>query len=123
MEQQAIIAIIVFLICYALIISEKIHRTIIAISGAILMIGLGILNQDTAIHHIDFNTLGLLIGMMILVFITSETGAFHYVAIWSVKKVKGDPLKILIAFALITAIACNDCTLNGPHYFYHHPAS
>lgn len=105
MEQQAIIAIIVFLICYALIISEKIHRTIIAISGAILMIGLGILNQDTAIHHIDFNTLGLLIGMMILVFITSETGAFHYVAIWSVKKVKGDPLKILIAFALITTIA------------------
>ncbi|HBI04184.1 MAG TPA: hypothetical protein DDY49_09175, partial [Paenibacillaceae bacterium] len=105
MDNQAIIAIIVFLLSYALIISEKIHRTIIAISGAVLMIGLGIINQSTAIHHIDFNTLGLLIGMMILVYVTSETGAFRYVAIWSAKKVKGDPLKILIAFALITAVA------------------
>lgn len=105
MDNQAIIAIIVFLLSYALIISEKIHRTIIAISGAVLMIGLGILNQNTAIHHIDFNTLGLLIGMMILVYVTSETGAFHYVAIWAAKKVKGDPLKILVVFALITAVA------------------
>lgn len=105
MNTQAILAIIVFLVSYALIISEKIHRTIIAMAAAILLIGLGVLSQSTAIHHIDFNTLGLLIGMMILVTVTSETGVFRYVAIWSAKKVKGEPQKILFVFAFLTAFA------------------
>jgi Na+/H+ antiporter NhaD/arsenite permease-like protein len=61
-------------------------------------------DQEVAIHHIDFNTLGLLIGMMILVTITADTGIFKYVAIWSAKKVKGNPIHILIALAFITAV-------------------
>lgn len=105
MEQQAILAIGIFLITYALIISEKIHRTVVAMLGGILMIVLGVINQETAIHHIDFNTLGLLIGMMIMVSITAETGLFKYVAIWAAKKAKGDPLKILVALGVITALA------------------
>ncbi|MBN6187859.1 ArsB/NhaD family transporter [Aneurinibacillus sp. BA2021] len=104
MEQQAIIAIGVFLVTYALIISEKIHRTIVAMLGGALMVALGIVNQETAIHHIDFNTLGLLTGMMIIVAITGQTGLFKFIAIWSAKKVHGDPVKILIALSLITAI-------------------
>ncbi len=104
MEQQAILAIVIFLIAYALIISEKIHRTIIAMIGGVLMVVFGIVSQETAIHHIDFNTLGLLIGMMIIVNITAETGLFKYVAVWAAKKAKGRPLAILIALMLLTAL-------------------
>jgi Na+/H+ antiporter NhaD/arsenite permease-like protein len=105
MEQQAIYAIVIFLVTYALIISEKIHRTIVAMLGAILMIGFGIVDQETALHHVDFNTLGLLTGMMIIVTITAQTGLFKYIAIWAAKKAKGDPVRILVALGLITAFA------------------
>lgn len=104
MGQQAIIALSIFLITYGLIISEKVHRTIIAILGGALMVGFGVVNQEQAIHHIDFNTIGLLVGMMVIVTITAETGLFKFIAIWAAKKVKGDPLKTLIALGLITAI-------------------
>ncbi|WP_134686584.1 ArsB/NhaD family transporter [Brevibacillus migulae] len=105
MEQQAYYALTIFLIIYAFIISEKLHRTIVAMIGGILMVVFGIVDQEIAIHHIDFNTLGLLIGMMLIVSITAETGVFKYVAIWSAKKAQGDPIRILIALALITAFA------------------
>jgi Na+/H+ antiporter NhaD/arsenite permease-like protein len=104
MSTQALIAIGVFLITYAFIVTEKIHRTIIAMTGGIMMVLLGIISQEKALHHIDFNTLGLLTGMMIIVAITSETGLFKYIAIWAAKKVKGDPLKILLALGTITAL-------------------
>jgi Na+/H+ antiporter NhaD/arsenite permease-like protein len=104
MEQQALIAIGIFLVTYALIISEKIHRTIVAMLGGILMVAFGIVNQETAIHHIDFNTLGLLTGMMIIVAITAQTGLFKFIAIWAAKRVNGEPLKILVALSIITAV-------------------
>ncbi|WP_068614071.1 ArsB/NhaD family transporter [Paenibacillus tuaregi] len=103
MEQQAYWAIGIFLVIYALIISEKVHRTIVAMLGGVLMVGFGIVNQETALHHIDFNTLGLLVGMMVMVSITAETGLFRYIAIWAAKKVKGEPVRILIVLGLITA--------------------
>lgn len=104
MTDQAIIALGLFLIIYCLIVSEKIHRTIAALGGGLLMIAFGFLDQESAIHHIDFNTIGLLTGMMIMVAITSETGLFNYLAIWSAKKVKGSPLQILVILSLITAV-------------------
>jgi Na+/H+ antiporter NhaD/arsenite permease-like protein len=105
MNEQAILAIGIFLVIYGIIISEKIHRTIIAMIGGVLMIVLGIVDFDEALHHIDFNTLGLLTGMMIIVSITADTGLFKYIAIWSAKKMKGDPIRILVALSLITAVA------------------
>lgn len=104
MTNEAIIAIGIFLVTYAVIISEKVHRTIAAMIGGALMILLGIVGQEEALRHIDFNTLGLLTGMMIIVTITAETGLFKFIAIWAAKKVKGRPLAILIALSLITAI-------------------
>lgn len=104
MEQQAIIAIGIFLVTYGMIIAEKIHRTIIAMLGGVIMVVLGIVHQEDALHHIDFNTLGLLVGMMIIVGITAETGLFKYIAVISAKKAKGDPVRILIALSLITAV-------------------
>ncbi|WP_075981167.1 ArsB/NhaD family transporter [Bacillus massilinigeriensis] len=105
MDNQALIAIIIFLITYAVIISERIHRTIIAIFGGILLIMFRVIDQETAIHHIDFNTIGLLIGMMIIVSITAQTGVFKFLAIKTAKIAKGDPIRILILLALLTAFA------------------
>lgn len=105
MSNQAIMAIGIFFVTYAFIVAEKIHRTIIAMTGGIVMIFLGIVGQEQALKHIDFNTLGLLTGMMIIVSITSETGLFNYIAIWSAKKVKGSPFKILIVMGIITAVS------------------
>ncbi|BEU87707.1 ArsB/NhaD family transporter [Selenomonas sp. TAMA-11512] len=106
METGTLIAIAIFVASYALIISEKVHRTIVGICGAMLMILFGIISQETAIHHIDFNTLGLLMGMMIVVNITSETGLFNFLAIWAAKKVKARPIALLIALSALTA-ACS----------------
>lgn len=105
MEQQAVWAIGIFLLIYGLIISEKIHRTILAMLGAIVMIAMGIVNQETALQHIDFNTIGLLVGMMMIVGITAETGLFKYAAVKSAKLAKGKPKRILIALFVITAVA------------------
>ncbi|MBQ1614544.1 MAG: ArsB/NhaD family transporter [Selenomonas sp.] len=99
-----VIAGIIFVFMYMVIVSEKIHRTVAAMLGATSMILLGILSQETALHHIDFNTLGLLVGMMVLVGVTSHTGLFDYVAIKAAKVAKAEPKRILIYLALITAV-------------------
>ncbi|PKM82196.1 MAG: hypothetical protein CVU89_06015 [Firmicutes bacterium HGW-Firmicutes-14] len=101
---QAYIAVVVFLLTYALIISEKIHRTVVALMGGLLLIFLGILHQGTAVEMIDFNTLGLLTGMMIIVGITKRTGVFEFLAIKSAKWAEGDPWKLMLALSLITAV-------------------
>ena len=89
---------------YVFIASEKINRTVVAMLGSLLMVLTGIITQEKAIHHIDFNTLGLLIGMMIIVAITGQTGVFNYIAIYAAKVAKGEPKRILIILALITAV-------------------
>ncbi|MBR4152261.1 MAG: ArsB/NhaD family transporter [Selenomonadaceae bacterium] len=104
METMTWVAIGIFVLAYALIISEKIHRTVVGLFGAMLMILIGIIDQETAVHHIDFNTIGLLMGMMIIVNITSETGLFNFLAIWSAKKVKAHPVKLLVALSVLTAV-------------------
>ena len=104
MDKQVVFAVTVFLVVYALIISEKIHRTILAMAGGMILVVFGVLSQERAIHHIDFNTIGLLVGMMIIVGITAETGLFRYLAIWSAKKVGGDPVKLFYALATLTAV-------------------
>jgi len=95
---------VLFVLTYAVIISDKINRAIVAGLGASLMVSLGVLNQQTAISGIDFNTLGLLAGMMVLVAITRGSGVFQYVAIWSAKKVEARPWGILVMLALVTAV-------------------
>lgn len=102
------VALLIFLGSYGAIISEKIHRTIIAIFGGALMIIFGIFlefyDQHSAIAAIDFNTIGLLVGMMIIVGISKDTGIFQYIAVKAAKFAKGDPWKILVMFAVITAV-------------------
>lgn len=94
----------IFLAAYVLIISEKIHRTIIAMLGASLLIFAGIETQAAAVSHIDWNTLGLLMGMMIIVNITRETGLFKFLAIWAAKQVHARPVPLLFALSAITMV-------------------
>lgn len=95
---------ILLIIVYGFLITEKINRAVIAILGACLMIYFGLLNQHEALAKVDWNTLWLLIGMMILVSITAKTGVFQYVAIRSAKWVKADPVGILAMITVITAL-------------------
>lgn len=105
MDWQVWFAGTLFLVVYAFIISEKIHRTVIALAGAVLLILLGILVQHEAINYIDFNTIGLLLGMMVIVGITRKSGVFEYVAIKAAHSTGGDPIKILVALSIVTAVA------------------
>ncbi len=105
MFDHVVIGVLIFTISYIAIVSEKINRMVVAVFGAGLMILFHVLSQEEALARIDFNTLGLLVGMMIMVNIIRETGLFQYLAIKAAKIAKGDPKKILILFALITAVA------------------
>ncbi|NOY52212.1 MAG: ArsB/NhaD family transporter [Deltaproteobacteria bacterium] len=100
---------LIFILAYAVIVSEKIHKTKVALIGATLMLVLKILTQSEAFHSeefgIDYNVIFLLIGMMIIIGIMKKTGAFEYVAIKSAKLGRGEPFRILTIFAIITAIA------------------
>lgn len=99
-----LIATVILVITYAGIISEKVNRAIIALLGAGIMVLSGVLTQDQAINGIDFNTIALLTGMMVVVAITRRTGVFEYVAIWSAKRVRGSPRALLMVLAAITAV-------------------
>lgn len=93
-----------FVLTYLLIITERLNRAIIAMSAAALMIVGGVLTQEAAIQGVDFNTIGLLTGMMIIVGITRDSGVFQYLAIRSAKIVKADPWGILVMLMFVTAL-------------------
>ncbi len=99
-----LLAVGVLVATYAGVMSERLNRSIVALLGALLMIALGILTQEQAISGIDFNTIGLLVGMMIIVSITRKCGVFEYLAIWSAKLVKASPAGILAMLAVVTAV-------------------
>jgi len=94
----------VLAIIYATIMSEKVNRAIVALVGAGVMILVGVLDQDEAIKGIDWNTIGLLTGMMILVSISRRSGMFQYLAIWSAQAAKAHPAGILFILQITTAV-------------------
>ncbi|KEI07401.1 ArsB/NhaD family transporter [Clostridium botulinum] len=93
---------IIFLVVYSLIISEKLNRVVAVLGGASLMLLFKFISQQEAFAKIDFNTIGLLVSMMIIVNITKRTGVFEYVAIKAAKLSKGNPITLLVVFSLIT---------------------
>lgn len=93
-----------FVVTYVLIMSERLNRVIISLAAASLMILGGVINQQAAVRGIDFNTIGLLTGMMIIVAITRQTGIFQYLAIVAAKSVKAHPWGILVMLMLVTAV-------------------
>src|ERR1700744_5544736 len=105
---HAVYASAVFVVCYVLITTERFNKTKIALAGAILMFFLPIINSDEVFYSrdtgVNWDVLFLLLGMMIIVSVVRQTGAFEYVAIWSAKRAKGSPLRIMILLILVTAL-------------------
>jgi len=100
----------IFLIAYICFASERVDKTVAALAGAVLMLLVGVLTQDEAFHGteivrgVDWNTIFLLIGMMIVVAITRETGVFEWMAIKSAKVARGRPMALLAMISLVTAV-------------------
>lgn len=99
-----IIAIVIFLVTMAAIMTEKLHRTVAAVAGALLLILTGVLSVESGFSYVDLNTLGVLIGMMLFVAVVKNSGIFEYIAIKAAKIAKGRPWPLMVLFALITAV-------------------
>ena len=100
------VAVATFLLALALIASERVHRTKVALAGAaivVLFVG-SAYDQEAAIEAIDFNTIGLLAGMMILVYLTQQTGVYDYIAIRAGQLSRGEPFRVVVSLAVTTAL-------------------
>jgi Na+/H+ antiporter NhaD/arsenite permease-like protein len=95
---------VLLVVAYITIMTDRINRAVVALLGAGLMIVTGVLSQEEAIGGVDFNTIGLLAGMMLLVGITRRSGVFEYLAIWSAKVVKANPAGVLALLSIVTAV-------------------
>lgn len=99
---------LIFVACLVLIFFEKVNRTIVAMGGAGLMVAagklLGFYDEQGAIASIDWNTLGLLLGMMILVAMLEPTGFFQYIAVWTSRLSKGKPFRLFVLLGLVTTL-------------------
>jgi Na+/H+ antiporter NhaD/arsenite permease-like protein len=94
----------VFVVALALIASERLHRTQVALVGAALVVVSQTVDQERAVEAIDFNTIGLLVGMMLIVRLTEPTGVYNYLAIRAGQLARGRPLAIFVSLAGTTAL-------------------
>src|SRR5688500_13713238 len=105
---SAILSSLIFMTSLVLIFSEKIHRSIAGIAGAVFIVGLGKMlgfySEEAALEAIDFNTLGLLLGMMILVAMLEPTGFFQYIAVWAARASRGKPVRLFVLLGSITTV-------------------
>src|ERR1700752_5318849 len=105
---MSVVAVAVFVVAYALIASDRVHKTLVALAGAAIMVALPVINSDDVFYSratgIDWDVLFLLLGMMIIVSVLRQTGVFEYIAIWAAKRARGSPLRIMILLALGPAV-------------------
>lgn len=99
-----IIAVLIFVLALALIAVEWVHRTKVALAGAALMVLLGVLDQEAAIASVDWATLGLLAGMMVIVGLTEPTGVFTFLALRVAQLSRGRPIALVFLLALVTGV-------------------
>ena len=106
---MSVVAATVFVLVYALITSDRVNKTLVALAGAAIVVTLPIINSEDVFYShetgIDWDVIFLLLGMMIIVGVLRQTGVFEYVAIWSTKRARGSPLRIMILLVLVTGIA------------------
>jgi Na+/H+ antiporter NhaD/arsenite permease-like protein len=104
---MAIAAVVIFVVAYILIATERVHRVAAALGGAAAMALVGVVNAETAFFSeetgIDWNVIFLLLGMMIIVSVLRQTGVFEYLAIWAAKRARGQPFRVMVLLVLITA--------------------
>ena len=104
MSGEALLAGGIFLGVYALIVTEKIHRTLAALLGASVVIILRLVDQEEAFEFVDFNVIFLLAGMMIIANVMAKTGIFQWIAVEAVRRAEGRPYRLLVLTSLITAV-------------------
>ena len=106
---MSVVAVVVFVVAYALIASDRVNKTLVALTGAAIMVALPVIDSDDVFYSratgIDWDVLFLLLGMMIIVSVLRQTGVFEYTAIWAAKRARGSPLRIMILLVLVTAFA------------------
>ena len=106
---MAIAAVIIFVGAYALLVTEKVHRTAVALGGAALMLLLQITDSEHAFFSedtgVEWNVIFLLLGMMMIVSVLRQTGVFEYVAIWAAKRTRGRPYPLMVMLCVLTAVA------------------
>ena len=104
MSLQQMIAIVIFLGTVSAIISGKIHNTVAAITGAVLLVLTRILTIEDCVKAVDVDTICILVGMMLTVAVIKNSGIFEYIAIKAAKLAKGRPWPIMVTFIIITAL-------------------
>ncbi len=104
MRGEELLAGAIFLAIYALIVTEKIHRTLAALLGASLVILLKLVDQREAFAFVDFNVIFLLAGMMIIANVMAKTGVFQWIAVEAVRRAEGQPYRLLLLTSVITAV-------------------
>ncbi|BBZ48499.1 ArsB/NhaD family transporter [Mycobacterium heidelbergense] len=106
---MSVVAVAVFVVAYALIASDRVHKTLVALAGAAIVVALPVIDSDDVFYSrdtgIDWDVLFLLLGMMIIVSVLRQTGVFEYTAIWAAKRARGSPLRIMVLLVVVTAIA------------------
>ncbi len=103
-SSQQLVASAIFVATYVVIVTDKIHRTIVALFGGFLIVAMGIVSQHDAFAHIDLNVLFLLVGMMVVANVIARSGFFQWLAVLTVRVTKAQPYRMLIALSLITAV-------------------
>ena len=98
------VSLAIFLATYAVIVTERINRSLVALIGAGLMVFAGVLHQSEAFAGIDLNTISLLTGMMVIVAVTQKSGVFQYIAVAAAKRVKADPWGVMLVLSMATAL-------------------
>ena len=101
---EATISVVIFLIVMIVIITEKINRAVVAVGGAMLLFITGVMSVESGAGYIDYNTIGVLVGMMLFVSVVKNSGLFEYMAIKAAKVAKGSPAKMMVIFVIITAV-------------------
>lgn len=104
---QTQLALLIFGLTYIILVTERLHKTVVALSGATLMIVCGVVTQEEAFYSreygVDYSVVFLLVGMMVIVNIVRETGLFDVLAIWSAQRAKAKPFRLVALLALVTA--------------------
>src|SRR6201992_3308311 len=92
---MSVVAVVVFVVAYALIASDRVHKTLVALTGAAIMVAMPVIDSDDVFYSratgIDWDVLFLLFGMMVIVSVLRQTGVFEYTAIWAAKRARGSP--------------------------------
>jgi Na+/H+ antiporter NhaD/arsenite permease-like protein len=103
-QANAALAVFIFLLAYYFIITRKQSEAVVALAGSLILILLGVVKQPEAIASIDFNTLGFLLGMMIVVDIARRSGLFEYIGVWAARITRAEPVLILLVLAVVAAL-------------------